>query len=39
MIDHLVVVSYAGTPPFPLSLLAGPSWSGNALMILTLINN
>lgn len=37
MIDRLVSVACAGDPPPP--LLVGPSWSGNALMILTLINN
>lgn len=37
MIDRLVLVACAGDPPPP--LLVGPSWSGNALMILTLINN
>lgn len=37
MIDGLVSVARAGDPPPP--LLVGPSWSGNALMLLTLINN
>lgn len=37
MIDRLMSVACAGDPP-PL-LLVGPSWSGNALMVLTLINN